>query len=57
MKAFAGDRAGAQGNPFAARVLAGEDKLVTLRARMAKALGEAKAKRGAAEEALGKLAG
>lgn len=56
MKAFAGERAGAGApNPFAARVLAGEDKLTALREKVAKLGAEAKSKRDATEEALAKL--
>jgi hypothetical protein len=57
MKAFAGERAtaGTPGNPFAARVLAGEDKLLALRAKQTRLEVEAKAKHEAAETALGKL--
>jgi hypothetical protein len=58
MKAFAGERAtaGAQGNPFATRVLAGEDKLLALRDKQTRLEVIAKAKHEAAETALGKLA-
>jgi hypothetical protein len=56
MKALSGEHPGGGGNnPFAARVLAGEDKLTALRAKQAKLVGEAKAKREAAEEVLAKL--
>jgi hypothetical protein len=57
MKALSGEHPGGGpgGNPFAARVLAGEDKLTVLRARLAKLLAEAKGKREAAQEALAKL--
>jgi hypothetical protein len=57
MKALSGEHPGGGqgGNPFAARVLAGEDKLTALRAKLAKLLSEAKGKREAAQEALGKL--
>jgi hypothetical protein len=57
MKALAGEHPGAgQNNPFAARVLAGEDKLTALRARLAKLVADAKGKREAAQEVLAKLA-
>jgi hypothetical protein len=57
MKALSGEHpGGGQGNnPFAARVLAGEDKLTALRARLAKLQAEAKGKREAAQDALAKL--
>jgi hypothetical protein len=57
MKALSGEHAGAaQANPFAARILAGEDKLTALRAKQAKLLAGAKAKHEAALGALAKLA-
>jgi hypothetical protein len=57
MAAFSGERAGGgQANPFAARVLAAEDKLAAVRAKLAKLTADAKAKREAAEAVLVKLA-
>jgi acetyl esterase/lipase len=56
MKAFAGDRQGpAAQNPFAARVLAGEDRLTATRKRLETLQADRKAKGEAAETALAKL--
>jgi len=59
MKALSGERPGAGQNnlinPFAARVLGGEDKLAALRAKHAKLVADAKSKREAAQEVLAKL--
>jgi hypothetical protein len=56
MKALSGEHPGAgQANPFATRVLAGEDKLLALRAKHAKLVADAKGRREAAQEVLAKL--
>jgi hypothetical protein len=58
MKALAGERpaGGAAANPFAARVLAGEDRLTALRKKLEGFEAGAKAKGEAAQNALAKLA-
>jgi hypothetical protein len=56
MKALSGEHpGGGQVNPFAARVLAGEDRLTGLRAKLGKLQAEAKGKRDAAQEVLARL--
>jgi hypothetical protein len=59
MKALSGERAagGAGTNPFAARVLAAEDRLTALRRKVESLEADGKAKREAAEAALAKLPG
>jgi hypothetical protein len=57
MKALAGDGRAAGANPFAARVLAGEDKLEALRKKQEELEATEKTKRDAAEAALAALAG
>jgi hypothetical protein len=57
MKALSGERAGAaQPNPFAVRILAGEDRLTAARVKLAKLVADAKAQRESAELVLAKLA-
>ncbi len=58
MKAFGGERAGAaaQPNPFAARVLAAEDRLTALRKKLGGFESDSTAKHDAAKAALAKLA-
>ncbi len=57
MKALSGERpaAGAAGNPFAARVLAAEDRLMVLRRKIDAAEAARKTKNEAAEAALARL--
>jgi hypothetical protein len=57
MKALSGESHAAGANPFAARVLAAEDKLTSLRKKLESVEGEARAKNEAAEAALAKLPG
>ena len=55
MKALSGEHPAGGANPFAARVLAAEDKLTALRKKVEGFEADGKAKSGAAEMALGKL--
>jgi hypothetical protein len=58
MKALAGEgRAAGAPNPFAARVLAGEDKLAALRKKREELEATEKARKAAAEAALATLSG
>ena len=56
MKAASGDRAMAGANPFAPRVLAGEDRLTALRKKLDGLEADGKTKAGAAKVALARLA-